>query len=249
MVNKWLAILAIGLLAVFAFGAGALIGLDEDDRRSRVFRGAVPKGRQVPGRNTALQVAAGMRVALRDWPGGEIVSRIGDSTEFGSPEILSPTGQQRGPWAAIRHTSLGNDGEAWINTDRAPLIWRPLRVRVEVDLSRRELVVISRAGRVRRTPVAVGAPDTPTPSGEYYVTDKLRGADFGPYYGCYILALSGSQPNLPQDWSGGDRLAIHGSPAPTWGRNVSNGCLHAPPTDLRYLMKTVPLGTRVLVRA
>ena len=30
-----------------------------------------------------------------------------------------------------------------------------------------------------------------------------------------------------QGWSGGDRLAIHGSPTPTWGEAVSNGCLHA----------------------
>jgi lipoprotein-anchoring transpeptidase ErfK/SrfK len=54
---------------------------------------------------------------------------------------------------------------------------------------------------------------------------------------------------LPQGWSGGDRLAIHGSPTPTWGKNVSNGCLHANEADLRYLMKIVHLGAPVSVRA
>ena len=97
--------------------------------------------------------------------------------------------------------------------------------------------------------VAIGASDTPTPLGEFYVTDKLPGADFGSYYGCCILALSGRQPNLPQGWSGGDRLAIHGSPTPTWGHAVSNGCFHASEADLRYLMKTVPLGTSVEIHA
>jgi lipoprotein-anchoring transpeptidase ErfK/SrfK len=102
----------------------------------------------------------------------------------------------------------------------------------------------------RRTiSIAIGAPHTPTPTGRFYVTDKLRGSDFGPYYGCCILALSGRQPNLPRGWSGGDRLAIHGSTTPTWGEAVSNGCLHAPEADLRYLMKTVPLGTTVRVHA
>jgi 4-hydroxy-3-polyprenylbenzoate decarboxylase len=100
-----------------------------------------------------------------------------------------------------------------------------------------------------RIPVAVGAPDTPTPPGIFYVTDKLPGVEFGSYYGCCILALSGRQPNLPEGWSGGDRLAIHGSPTPTWGRAVSNGCLHAAEPDLRYLMKTVPLGTAVRIHA
>ena len=103
--------------------------------------------------------------------------------------------------------------------------------------------------RERRISVAIGAPDTPTPPGDYYVTDKLAGADFGSYYGCCILALSGRQPNLPQGWSGGDRLAIHGSPTPTWGQAVSNGCLHADEPDLRYLMKSVPLGTVVEIHA
>jgi lipoprotein-anchoring transpeptidase ErfK/SrfK len=120
-------------------------------------------------------------------------------------------------------------------------------VTLEVDLSRREVVVRHEDAGPRRVSVAVGAPDTPTPPGKYYVTDKLRGADFGPYYGCCILALSGHQQDLPQGWSGGDRLAIHGSPTPTWGQNVSNGCLHAREADLRYLLKTVPLGTVVLV--
>jgi lipoprotein-anchoring transpeptidase ErfK/SrfK len=127
------------------------------------------------------------------------------------------------------------------------LLRRP--VELDVDLSKRELIVRDARGLERRISVAVGAPTTPTPVGRFYVTDKLRGADFGTYYGCCILALSGRQPNLPEGWSGGDRLAIHGSPTPTWGLAVSNGCLHASEPDLRYLMKTVPLGTAVRIHA
>lgn len=194
----------------------------------------------------SLRVVPGKRVSLLERPGGRVVKRIGDTTEFGSPEVLSPTGQSRDGWLAVSHTSLGNDGVAWLRPDRAQVSTRPRPVQLEVDLSRREVTVRPEG---RRISVAIGAPDTPTPPGEYYVTDKLPGANFGPSYGCCILALSGHQPNLPQGWSGGDRLAIHGSPTPTWGQNVSNGCLHARETDLRFLLKTVPLGTRVVVRA
>jgi hypothetical protein len=245
-VNKWLAILA-GCLAALAAGVGALFLVDEEEQRAMPH--APPRVIEVPSRETALRVAPGRRVALLDWPGGRVVHYVGDSTEFGSPQVLSPTGENRGAWIAVRHTSLGNDGEAWVHSGKAPLIWRPRPVRLEVDLSRRELLVRPKVGHSRRISVAIGATDTPTPVGEYYVTDKLRGPDFGPYYGCCILALSGSQPNLPQGWSGGDRLAIHGSPTPTWGRNVSNGCLHARAADLRYLMKAAPLGTVVSIRA
>jgi lipoprotein-anchoring transpeptidase ErfK/SrfK len=82
------------------------------------------------------------------------------------------------------------------------------------------------------------------------VTDKIAGSRFGPYYGCCILALSGHQPNTPPGWTGGDRLAIHGTDAPaTIGTPASAGCLRAADADLRPLMAKVPLGTPVFVRA
>ena len=147
----------------------------------------------------------------------------------------------------MRSPALENDELGWARAGQLRLLSRPLSL--EVDLSERELIVRDREGPERKISIAVGAPETATPPGDFYVTDKLPGADFGSYYGCCILALSGRQPNLPQGWSGGDRLAIHGSPTPTWGQAVSNGCLHADEADLRYLMRRVPLGTYVHVHA
>ena len=235
----------VGLLVALGISIGALLLRSEDVEEKPRPKSTVAK--KVIRGDINLRVAKGRQVLLRAGPDGEVVGRVGDTTEFGSPEVLSPTGRRRGSWAAVRHTSLGNSQVAWVNTERAPVVIRPRRLELEVDLSRRELVLLQNGVRKRRMSVAIGAPATPTPPGEYYVTDKLPGADFGPYFGCCILALSGHQPNLPQGWSGGDRLAIHGSPTPTWGQNVSNGCLHAREADLRYLLKTVPLGTVVSV--
>jgi lipoprotein-anchoring transpeptidase ErfK/SrfK len=81
------------------------------------------------------------------------------------------------------------------------------------------------------------------------VTDKLSGSSYGPYYGCCILALSGHQPNTPPGWTGGDRLAIHGTDAPsTIGMAASAGCLRASDANLRPLMAKVPLGATVFIR-
>ena len=191
------------------------------------------------------RVPAGRRLTLRASPGGRVLTTVGSRTEFGSPQTFS-VAYVKGPWLAVRSTALGNRRLGWVRARRVSLLNRT--VSLEVDLSKRELIVHD-VGILRRIPVAVGAPDTPTPPGTFYVTDKLPGAEFGAYYGCCILALSGRQPNLPEGWSGGDRLAIHGSPTPTWGHAVSNGCLHAAEPDLRYLMKTVPLGTAVRIHA
>ena len=43
---------------------------------------------------------------------------------------------------------------------------------LEVDLSARELTVHDPDGPERRISVAIGAPDTPTPTGVFYVTDQ-----------------------------------------------------------------------------
>jgi L,D-transpeptidase catalytic domain len=53
------------------------------------------------------------------------------------------------------------------------------------------------------------------------------------------------QTRLAHGWTGGDRMAIHdGSDI---GDAVSNGCLRAAETDMRYLMAMLPLGTQVVV--
>jgi hypothetical protein len=197
-------------------------------------------------RGLAALVPAGRTVSLLARPGGRVLARVAARTEFGSAQTLA-VAEKRGPWLAVRSPALGNTRLGWVDARSLRILRRP--VSLEVDLSRRELSVRGPGGVERRISVAIGAPDTPTPPGEYYITDKLRGADFGPYYGCCILALSGRQPNLPHGWSGGDRLAIHGSPNPTEGKAVSNGCLHARDADLRYLMRTVGLGTPVEIHA
>jgi lipoprotein-anchoring transpeptidase ErfK/SrfK len=102
---------------------------------------------------------------------------------------------------------------------------------------------------VRRVPVAVGRPGTPTPRGRYGVTDKLTtGEDDGPY-GCCVLALTGHQPHVPQGWGGGDRLAVHATPAPqTIGQAASLGCLRTTNAVMRRLVRQVPLGTVLTIR-
>ena len=98
--------------------------------------------------------------------------------------------------------------------------------------------------------VAIGRASSSTPVGRFAVTDKLAGSRYGSYYGCCILALSAHQPNLPPGWTGGDRIAVHGTNDPgSIGNAVSAGCPRASADDMRFLMRVVPLGAPVFVRA
>jgi L,D-transpeptidase-like protein len=206
-----------------------------------------------PTRPTPAHVIAHVRpgsvVTLRARPFGPVVARVGSVTRFGSHRALGVVATERGRWLAVTEPGVKSNRVAWVDARAGGLRYSRTALEVDVDLSARVLTV--RHGRevVRRTRVGVGAADSPTPTGRFAVTDKLDGAEFSSAYGCCILALSAIQTNLPRGWSGGDRIAIHGTSSPSdFGRGVSAGCIHARDGDLRWLMRVVPLGTPVVIR-
>jgi lipoprotein-anchoring transpeptidase ErfK/SrfK len=120
-------------------------------------------------------------------------------------------------------------------------------VRVAADLSEHRIVV-RRAGRVvLRLRAATGAPSTPTPSGDYFITDRVAFPATSAY-GAFAFGISGVQPRLPAGWSGGDQLAIHGTNDPSSiGRSVSAGCLRVSKWGLRRLKPLLRRGTPVVI--
>lgn len=202
--------------------------------------------KEAPTRFLTARIAGGA-VNLRSRPGGRIVTRLGETTEFGSPRALAVI-ERRGRWLGVIAPELGNGKVAWIDARANPVRLGATRMSVSIDLSRRLLIVKRGGDVVRRVTIAVGAPGSSTPTGRFAVTDKLPGTRYGAYYGCCILALSAKQPNLPAGWTGGDRIAVHGTDQPsTVGQAISAGCPRASEADMRYLLRTLPLGTPVVV--
>jgi hypothetical protein len=183
------------------------------------------------------------RTVLRAAPGGRRLSTLRQVTEFGSPTVLAVV-ERRPGWLSVltaRHTRPG-----WIPEDAARLGATDYSARVDRTARRLELL----RGRkvVRRLPVAVGLPGYPTPVGRFAVTDELDMPAGGPY-GCCAIALTGRQTHLPAGWTGGDRIAIHGTPATeSIGRAASLGCLRAHDKDVKALIRALPLGAPVFVR-
>ena len=195
-----------------------------------------------------VRVRPGATVALRTWPHGPVALRAGDTTEFGSPQRLGVV-RRRGRWLGVTTPALPNGTLGWVDRRSRSIRVERTRWAIHADVSSRT-VVLRRAGRrVRRLSVAVGRPGSPTPTGRFAVTDKLSGGSYGPYYGCCILALSATQPNTPPGWTGGNRMAIHGtSDRSSIGAAASAGCLRAADSDLQHLMKRAPVGTPVVIR-
>jgi lipoprotein-anchoring transpeptidase ErfK/SrfK len=187
------------------------------------------------------------RTTLRTAPHGRVLARLGTRTEFGSHRVLAVTGRRDG-WLRVIATERKNGERGWIRA--AAVRVGATDISIHVNRSRRQLTLKRGSEVLRRMPIAVGRPGNETPLGRFAVTDLLRTQSADSPYGCCALALSGHQTKLVPGWPGGDRLAIHGTPNPeTVGQPASLGCMRAHTDDIRALMRTVPLGTPVFIRA
>jgi lipoprotein-anchoring transpeptidase ErfK/SrfK len=238
------AALALAVALVSGCGSGPAT-----HRPAPVADGFTPQPGGAPARPHGRYLTARLLAParLRAAPGGRVVARLRTHTEFGSPKVLGVV-RRRAGWLEVLTPERANGRPAWIRASAVRLGGTDLAVRVDRSARRLELL---RGRRVlRRMPVAVGRPGTPTPLGRFAVTDKLRTGRADSPYGCCALALSGHQPRLIDGWPGGDRLAIHATPQPeTIGRAASLGCMRVPTGGVRELMRRLPLGTPVFIRA
>jgi len=183
-------------------------------------------------------------VVVRARPDGPRLVRVGPRGPLGGPLVFGVVGV-RGRWLEVTAEALPNGHYGWVEFGRDVSV-EPVQWELRASLSRRELYVLRDGRPVRTIPVAIGAPGSPTPMGRFAVAEKITGP-FGPAFGCCILALTARQPNLPPGWN--TRMtyyvAIHAGSGQ--GAAVSAGCLHATEADVRYLMRTVPLGTGVQI--
>jgi lipoprotein-anchoring transpeptidase ErfK/SrfK len=124
-----------------------------------------------------------------------------------------------------------------------------VKTRIVIDLSQRRLVLFRAGKRELTATVAVGSPATPTPTGSYYVNQRLIPAEKGGPFGPGAIGISAFS-NVLTGWTQGGPVAIHGTNAP-WsiGRAVSNGCIRLPNATLRRVFHEALAGTPVIIRA
>jgi lipoprotein-anchoring transpeptidase ErfK/SrfK len=185
---------------------------------------------------------------MRAHPGhGRVVGTLPSGSKYYGTPIVA--------W--VQHVSRdGRFGELAVPYSATGTMgWIPLRglqhrstfLQVDVDLSRHRVVIERRGQVLFGTRAAIGSPSSPTPTGRYFVTDRVPFPSGGAL-GTYAFGISGIQPNLPAGWSGGNQLAIHGTNDPaSIGRSVSAGCVRVPAAALRRLIPLLRLGTPVVI--
>ena len=124
---------------------------------------------------------------------------------------------------------------------------QPVHTRILVDLSRKRVTLFHNGKRVLSSTAAIGAPATPTPTGSFYVNQRLIPTDPHGPFGPGAVGISAFS-NVLTGWTQGGPVAIHGTNAP-WsiGKAVSNGCIRLPNAKLRRVFAQAVDGTPVVI--
>ena len=123
---------------------------------------------------------------------------------------------------------------------------------IEISLRERYLTLFDNGKVVERFPVAIGAPESPTPAGSYAIT---RMEDAPVYHkGGKVIAPGPKNPvgvrYMAYFQLGSGEYAIHGTAWPNWVKlrsAVSLGCIRMLNKDVVTLFQQVDVGTPVVV--
>ncbi|HEX3687741.1 MAG TPA: L,D-transpeptidase [Gaiellaceae bacterium] len=211
------------------------------------------RARIVRAGSADVAVAAVVRSSARAYrrPGAKPFARFGRLNVNGFPTFFRVLSTLRGPdcaprWFRVQLPIKPNGVTGYVRA-KAVETGR-VHSRVVVDLSSKRLTLFRRGRRIFSTIVAVGSSATPTPTGRYYVNQRLIPQDTGGPYGPAAIGISAFSTVLT-GWTQGGPVAIHGTNEP-WsiGHAVSNGCIRLHNEVLRRLFKVTPAGTPVVIR-
>jgi lipoprotein-anchoring transpeptidase ErfK/SrfK len=187
---------------------------------------------------------------------------------YDSPTATQPTMTQPNPWVVDPNTPNAtvqqvflvskeqpdwvqvylpvrpNGTTGWVHASDVSVSSNPFRIKIELGAHR--ITVSKDAAVLYQGAVAVGAPETPTPTGLYYLRVLVKALDPTTVYGPYAYGLS-SHSEVLDTFNGGDaEIGIHGNnDASVLGTNATHGCVRMDNDAITALTKQLPLGTRV----
>jgi lipoprotein-anchoring transpeptidase ErfK/SrfK len=181
-------------------------------------------------------------------PGGRAAGTV-PASWYGYPSVLPVIGTAPG-WLEVRLAQRPDGSIAWIPAADATLSSTPYRI--VVDLADTHLTLYKNGREVFSAPAGVGAPDDPTPPGQYFVAFTEPPPQPNPGYGPFILVTSDHSQAI-SDWEGsGDAvIGIHGPLGASLaigrtGARLSHGCIRLQLRD-QLKLSGIPAGTPITI--
>lgn len=165
---------------------------------------------------------------------------------YSAATLALPVIAQQNQRVEVRLLQRPNTGTAWIAQSSVSLTRTPYHLYIE--LSTHRLLLYDNSKLVLRAPAGLGAPQTPTPAGSYFVA--LFAQSPSPGYGPFVVVTSALADTIT-DWEqdGNPMIAITGpldsqAVITAGGGTVTRGCIGLLDEDLSRL-RNVPAGTPV----
>ncbi|MEA2438641.1 MAG: hypothetical protein QOH76_65 [Thermoleophilaceae bacterium] len=154
--------------------------------------------------------------------------------------------KRKGKWAKVWLPERPNGSKGWIALEHVTLTGHSYRMVINLD--RHFLKVWKGKKRVFKTKIGVGQAVTPTPTGEYYITELLEQPDPTGTYGPFAFGLS-AHSDVLNEFAGRDGvLGVHGTNFPQGiGTDVSHGCIRMSNDAITKLAGFLPVGTPVQI--
>ncbi len=261
--GRWpLCLAALGLTAI---GAGILAptaagasGTGATTQRERPVATRLLAARTVEPRPSDLHATVALQRIVAPVDGGDLAvypapgaaepsQALPAINELDQPLVLLTTASV-GDWYQVLLPTRPNGSTAWV-----PAIAVTVTVpayRAELSLGAHELRIVSIADGsvVLTSPIGIGAPASPTPTGLFFVRDHFPTSGAGHPYGPFAFGLSGHSDVHMQFGTGDGRIAIHGTNQPSSvGASVSNGCPHVANDVVLALIPYLPRGAPVVI--
>ena len=165
-------------------------------------------------------------------------------TYFKNPLVFEVV-KDDGAWLRVALLARPNHQTGWIR--RSDVTLSTTRYRLVLRLSTFDLQAFDGDRKVVETHVVVGRPNTPTPLGTFFLTEKIQKWE-GSAYGPWILATSAYSEALDTFSGGLPQVAFHGTNEPQLiGTRASNGCIRMPDAVDQRLHDLLPAGTPITI--
>jgi lipoprotein-anchoring transpeptidase ErfK/SrfK len=191
------------------------------------------------------------RATVARRPGGHVLARFGRLNVNGVSTLFSIRGAlvdaKCNPRSYLVQVPKRPNGvTGWVPAGAVDV--DKVTTRIVVDLSDRRVTLFKNGRKVLGSTAAIGSPVTPTPTGRFYVNQRLIPTDKTGPFGPGAVGISAFSEVLT-GWTQGGPIAIHGTNAP-WsiGKAVSNGCIRLPNRVLKRVFRQALNGTPVLIR-
>ncbi|MDY0909686.1 L,D-transpeptidase family protein [Microbacterium sp. CFBP9034] len=182
-------------------------------------------------------------VTAYDAPDGAAAFEFGNPIDSGAP-LTFYVEEKQGEWLHVRLPTRPNGSTGWIRSSDVHV--KALSYSLLVSTAGHTVTLLKDDEVVDTFPAAVGTGDTPTPLGEFYLTELLAPTNDG--YGPFAYGISAFSEVLNEFGGGPGQIGMHGTDdAASIGQSASHGCIRLSNEDITMLAGMLPLGTPITI--